>query len=129
MSTCVTDNTYADVSSTRTCVTACNTSGSTPWADESTKTCVSDCNNTISTYLADNTTWKCVYHCPLTHVADFTTNAPKCVNVCPTNYFADYTTGTGICVLKCPTNPPQFGDPDSGLNLCVNVCTAGTYGD
>jgi hypothetical protein len=37
---CVTNNTYADVSSTRTCVTACNSAGLTPWADNNTWTCV-----------------------------------------------------------------------------------------
>ncbi len=45
VTTCVTNNTYADVDSTRTCVTSCNsTGGSTPWADDSTKTCVNGNN-------------------------------------------------------------------------------------
>ncbi len=38
---CNTIGTYADVSSTRTCVLTCNITGLTPWADESTRTCVS----------------------------------------------------------------------------------------
>ncbi len=38
---CNTIGTYADVSSTRTCVSTCNITGLTPWADESTRTCVS----------------------------------------------------------------------------------------
>lgn len=41
VTTCVTANTFADVSSNRTCVTSCNTSGTTPWADDKLRTCVS----------------------------------------------------------------------------------------
>lgn len=41
---CNTIGTYADVSSTRTCVSSCNISGSTPWADDSTRTCVNGKN-------------------------------------------------------------------------------------
>lgn len=70
-----------------------------------------------------------MFDCPLTHVADFTTLAPKCVLVCPTGWYADSTPGTyKICVQKCSQNPPQFGDALAG-NLCVDVCTVGTYGD
>lgn len=131
MTSCVTAGLYADVSSTRTCVTACNNlTGTTPWADDSTRTCVADCNNTIGTYLADNSTWKCVYDCPLTHVADFTTAAPKCVVTCPAGWFADDSRVTyRVCVQKCPSNPPQFGDTYLGRNLCVDVCAPGTFGD
>lgn len=79
--------------------------------------------------LADNTTWKCVFDCPLTHVADFTTTAPKCVVTCPSGWYADATQGTRrVCVQKCSANPPQFGDATAG-NLCVDVCTAGWFGD
>ena len=38
---CITNNTYTDVDSSRTCVLSCNPSGSTPWADNNTWTCVS----------------------------------------------------------------------------------------
>ena len=41
VTTCQTNNTYADVSSGRTCVIACNSSGLTPWANSYTRTCVS----------------------------------------------------------------------------------------
>lgn len=128
---CVTVGLYSDASSSRTCVPECNNlTGLTPWADDSTRRCVSDCNNTMSKYLADNTTWKCVFDCPLTHVADFTTSAPKCVVTCPSGWFADATGGTfKICVQRCPDDPPQFGDTYGGLNLCVSVCAMGTYGD
>ena len=44
---CITNNTYADASSTRTCVTACNSSGLTPWADNTTWTCVSGTSTLI----------------------------------------------------------------------------------
>ena len=37
---CLTNNTYTDVSSNRTCVTACNPAGLTPWADNNTWSCV-----------------------------------------------------------------------------------------
>lgn len=111
-------------------MTACNQTGPTPWADDSNRTCVSDCNNTMALYLADNTTWKCVFECPLTHVADFTTTAPKCVITCPSGWFADSTSGIyRICVQKCSANPPQFGDTNGSLNLCVDVCAPGTFGD
>lgn len=131
VSSCVTAGLYADVDSSRTCVSSCNNlTGSTPWADDSNRTCMADCNQTVSKYLADNTTWKCVYDCPLTHVADFTTTAPKCVITCPTGWFADATGGTfKICVQKCSTNPPQFGDDVNGTNLCVDICAPGTFGD
>ena len=46
VTTCQTNNTYADVSSGRTCVIACNSLGLTPWANSYTRTCVS------STYLS-----------------------------------------------------------------------------
>lgn len=108
---------------------ACNTAGLTPWADDSTRRCVNDCNNTVAKYLADNTTWKCVFDCPMDLVADFTTLAPKCVSTCPNTWYADNSSGTyRICVQKCQQNPPQFGDALAG-NLCVDICTAGTFGD
>lgn len=63
-------------------------------------------------------------------MADFTTTAPKCVLTCPTGWYADATPVTyRICVEKCSTNPPQFGDSAGGLNLCVDVCASGTFGD
>lgn len=130
VTSCVTAGLYADVDSSRTCVSSCNNSAATPWADDSTRKCVYDCNDTIALYLADNTTWKCVYDCPLTHVADFTTTTPKCVITCPSGWFADNTTYTyRVCVKKCPTQPPKFGDTYGGLNLCVDVCAPGTFGD
>lgn len=38
---CLTNGTYADDNSNRSCVVACNTSGATPWADPSNFKCVS----------------------------------------------------------------------------------------
>lgn len=132
VSSCVTIGLYADVYSARTCVAICNRTGgsATPWADDSTRTCVSDCNQTIALFLSDNITWKCVYNCPLPYVADFTTTAPKCVVTCPSGWFADATPiAYKICVQKCSVNPPQFGDTNGGLNLCVDVCAPTTFGD
>ena len=128
--TCNTANTYATTVPTRSCVTECNQTGTTtPWADTTLRKCVSDCNTNVVDFVSDNTTWKCVYECPSPLIADRSTTLPKCVTVCPTNYYSDFTSGTGKCVTRCPSTPPMFGDANAGMNQCVDVCTAGTFGD
>lgn len=82
VTSCITQGTYADIDSSRTCVPTCNTAGSTPYSDNSTRTCVSDCNQTISTYVADEYTggaWVCSYWCTTGYYADRSTTNPKCV--------------------------------------------------
>ena len=32
-------------------------------------------------------------------------------------------------MTKCSAYPRKFGDPNGGLNLCVDVCVANTFGD
>ncbi len=131
VSSCITNNTYADVYSSYTCVTACNIAGFTPWADNNTWTCVSSCNTTgIAKAVRDNTTWQCVFECPPNYYADFiTTNNPICRSVCLSNTYADNSTGTGLCVYICSVYPARYGDATNGMNLCVAVCTVNLFGD
>lgn len=131
VSSCITNNTYADVGSGYRCVTSCNLSGTTPWRQNNTWSCVADCNDTgIASFLRDNTTWMCVFNCPPNYYADFVTSTnPICRLVCLTGTYADNSTGTGLCVYKCSAYPPKFGDATAGMNLCVDVCTVGLFGD
>lgn len=134
VSSCKTAGTFADVDQTpqRQCVSTCNSSGSTPYADNSTRTCVSVCNTIVSSYFADRYTgagWVCSYWCTPGYYADSSTSTPVCVASCPTNYYADNSTGTGKCVSVCPKVPALFGDTTLAGNICVALCTAGLFGD
>lgn len=132
VSDCKTQNTFKDVDSGRSCVTACNSTGSTPYADPSTKSCVSVCNVTVSSFLADKWTgagWVCAYWCTPGYYADRSTSTPQCVDQCPPTYYADNTTGTGVCVQTCPAVAMLFGDTTAAGRVCVSICTANSWGD
>ena len=133
VSQCVTNDTYRDdyAATGKTCVLECTNSAATKWRDNKTMSCVADCNDTgVTNFIRDSTTWMCVYQCPPNYYADFvTTTNPICRSVCLTDTYGDNSTGTGLCVVRCSEYPPKFGDWTGGMNICVDVCSVGLFGD